>query len=132
MVKEPESMEELVYMTNRILDKGSIRVWVYKRPCPKCGKGLMGKPKDAKTGRPKVRAKEYVCPECSHTMEKEEYEETLEAEAKYVCPECGHNGEAAVPFKRKKIQGVETLRFTCGSCKANLDVTKKMKKKKKK
>ena len=132
MVKEPESMEDLVYMTNRILDNGSIRVWVYRKPCPKCGKGLMAKPKDKKTGKPKVRAKEYVCPECGYTVEKNEYEETLEAEAIYTCPECSHKGEATIPFKRKKIDGVDTLRFICESCGAKIDVTKKMKEKKKK
>lgn len=132
MLKEPESMEELVYFTNRFIDDGSIKVWVYRKPCPKCGKALMAKPKDEKTGKAKIRAPEYVCPACDHSVPKSQYEDTLEAEAIYICPECGKKGEASIPFKRKKIDGTETLRFVCGSCKANIDVTKKMKEKKKK
>ena len=131
MVTEPASMEELVYFTNRSLgDKGKVMCWVYRNDCPKCGKAKMGKPKDEKTGNAKIRAKEYVCPECNHTVEKQEYEETLTAEAKYTCPECGKDGEASIQFKRKKVDGVDTLRFSCQHCGANIDVTKKMKEKK--
>ena len=35
-------------------------------------------------------------------------------------------------FKRKKIEGTDTFRFPCEKCKKNIDVTKKMKDKKKK
>ena len=133
MVTEPESMDNLIYFTNRTLgDKGKIISWVYKQNCPACGKVKIGKPKDEKTGKTKIRAKEYVCPECGHTVEKEEYEATLTAEAKYTCPECSKEGEASTLFKRKTIDGVKTLRFQCQHCDANLDVTKKMKEKKNK
>jgi len=126
-VKEPESMDELIYYTNRDLDNGGeVMCWVKKQKCPKCGKGLMGKPLDSKTGKPKIRAKEYVCPECGYTAEKEAYEETLTAEAKYTCPHCKKKGEASAPFKRKKVKGVETLRLKCQHCGGNIDVTKKM------
>lgn len=133
MVTEPESMEALIYFTNRTLgDNGKIKCWVYRQDCPACGKAKMGKPLDEKTGKPKIRAKEYVCPECNNTVEKAEHEATLTTEAKYVCPECGKEGEATTQFKRKKIDGVDTLRFNCQHCGANLDVTKKMKEKKEK
>ena len=89
MVKEPESMEELVYFTNRFLGNGSIKVWVYRKPCSKCGKALMAKPKDEKTGKAKIRAPEYACPACKYIVPKLQYEDTLEAEAIYICPECG-------------------------------------------
>ena len=130
-LKEPESMDEVIYYTNRDLnDGGEVLCWVRKGPCPECGKGLMGKPRDEKTGKVKIRAKEYICPECGHTVEKKEYEETLTAEAKYTCPHCKKQGEATAPFKRKKIQKVETLRMQCQHCGGNIDVTKKMAEKK--
>jgi len=131
MLKKPESMEELVYMTNRdIGDDGSARCWVFKEQCDKCGKGPMGKPVDPKTKKVKVRAKEYVCPDCGNTVEKTEYEDTLTANVDYTCPECKHEGEIQVPFIRKKIKGVVTLRVNCEECKADIDITKKMKEKK--
>lgn len=130
MVTIPDSMDDLVYFTKRILgdkDEGKISVWVYRQKCPKCKKSLMGKPKDPKTGRAQIRAKEYQCPDCKYTVGKEEYEDTLEAEAAYTCPKCGNKGEGAVPFKRKKIQGVDALKFECSKCKTPIIVTKKMK-----
>jgi len=129
-LKEPESMDELLYFTRRALEGakgGKVMAWVSRQNCTKCGKGLMGKPLDDKTGKPKIRAKEYVCPECRHTVEKKEYEETLTADIKYTCPECGFEGETQVPFKRKKVQGVDALPFNCGKCNARILVTKKMK-----
>ena len=84
MVKEPESMEELIYFTRRTIGKGQAQAWVYKGDCPKCGKGKMGKPVDEKTGKVKIRAKEYVCPECGNAEEKNAYEETLQCEIKYT------------------------------------------------
>ena len=87
----------------------------------------MGKPKDEKTGKPKIRAKEYVCPECGHSEEKKEYEETLTAEIKYTCPKCGNEGEIEIPFKRKKIDGTDALVFNCQQCNEKILITKKMK-----
>ncbi|MBI2507923.1 hypothetical protein HYV89_03140 [Candidatus Woesearchaeota archaeon] len=136
-LKEPASMEECVYFTNRAVGTGKIKAWVFRENCPKCGKGVMGKPKDEKTGKPKIRAEEYACPECSHTIEKQEYEDTLTTNIKYTCPHCSHQGEAQQSFKRKKIQRlneetgkketVEAIRFQCEKCRNNIDITKKMK-----
>ena len=129
MVTEPEDMEQLVYFTRRTLgDKGKVMAWVYRKECPKCKKGVMGKPLKP-NGTPKIRADEYECPKCNYNVQKKEYEETLELEATYVCPHCKKDGEASVPFKRKKIEGVDTIRLTCTHCKGNIDVTKKMKEK---
>ena len=119
-------MKEVVYFTYRDVGSGSARVWVFKEQCTECGKGLMGKPIKP-DGKPKMRAKEYVCPECGFTVEKEEYEESLTASADITCPECGKDAELEVPYKRKKIKGVVTLRFECPHCQASIDVTKKMK-----
>lgn len=132
MVTEPENMEDLVYYTNRAIDEGFIMAWVYRKKCPKCGKALMGKPKDPKTGKVKIRAKEYVCSECGYTVPKKEYEETLEVEIKYTCPYCQHIGETTTPFKRKKFKGVDAIVFNCGNCGEKIPITKKMKAPKKK
>jgi hypothetical protein len=130
-IKYPNSMEECFYFTNRTLgEKGKVTAWVYKQNCPKCKKAMMGKPKDAKTGKPKIRAKEYTCPSCKYTVEKQEYEDTLSAQVAYICPKCQNKGEIEVPFKRKKIEGVLTLRVNCEKCGENIDITKKMKEKK--
>lgn len=130
-LKQPESMDECVYFTQRSLEngKGSVKVWVFKQTCPKCRKAIMGKPRDSK-GKVKTRAKEFVCPSCSYTVEKQAYEESLTANAEYKCPSCGHSGEAQISYKRKNIEGIPTLRFQCVKCQASIDVTKKMKEKK--
>ena len=103
-IKEPENMDELVYFTNRQLSggKGTVTAWTYKEKCPKCGKGIMGKPKDAKTGKVKIRATEYECPECKYSAPKEAYEDTLTCQAKYKCPKCSFEGDIEMPFIRKK------------------------------
>ncbi len=125
-LRRPESMEELVYHTFRDVGEGEITVWVFRETCPKCKKSLMGKPKN-KQGKAMARAKEYVCPSCGFSIEKSEYENSLVANIEYTCPGCKSKGEMQVPFKRKNIDGVLTLRVQCLKCRANMDVTKKMK-----
>jgi len=128
-MKQPTSMGEVIYFTNRQLgEKGFAKCWVFKEDCPECKKAKMGKPTDK--GKVKIRATEYVCPACSHTIEKKAYEETLTAHCMFTCPECGKEGEDSIPFKRKAVKGTKALRFTCSHCKANIDITKKMKEKK--
>ena len=134
---EPKSVDECIYFTNRCDDKGKIKAWVLKEKCPKCGKALMGKPRDKKTGKAKIRASEYVCPECNYTVNKEEYEDTLTINIKYTCTKCNNSDEISMPFKRKKIrrideetgkkETVETIRFECNKCGEKIDITKKMK-----
>jgi len=136
-IKEPESMDELVYFTNRSKNGGSIMAWVYREDCPKCGKAKMGKPKNPKTGKPKIRAKEFVCEECENVIEKEEYEESLNIQVKYTCPKCKHKGETEVPFKwkgtsffdeeKQKKVSVKAVVFNCDGCGEKILITKKMK-----
>jgi len=130
MVEIPESAENLVYFTNRSLGLGSIKVWVKKETCDKCHNAIMGKP-IGDNGKVKIRAKEYVCSSCGNVREKIEYELTLTAEAVYTCPSCGKSGESSIPFNRKKIKGVETLKFSCSHCNEEINVTKKFKEPKK-
>ncbi len=137
MLKEPESMDECVYFTRRIIGDGRISAWVFKEKCDKCNEGLMSKPKNPKTGKIKVRATEYVCSSCDNIEEKKEYEEKLTCNIKYKCPFCGFEGETQIPFKRKKVskineetgkrKSVEVLRFQCKKCNKDIDITKKMK-----
>lgn len=128
-MKEPTSTDELVYFTRRAVGNGRVMAWVYRKMCPKCGKALMNKPQD-KTGKVLIRAKEYVCPACGYTVEKKDYEETLTCEVKYTCQHCGYEGVAEIPFKRKKIGGVDTIVFKCAGCSKDIPITKKMKEKK--
>ena len=136
-LKEPESMSECVYFTNRIVGNGKIKAWVLREICTSCNKGLMSKPINPKTKRPKIRAKEYSCPSCNHTEEEQEYEDKLQMNVKYTCPACSNQNEIQVPYKRKKVQRfdeekqkkvtVEAVRFQCSKCSINIDVTKKLK-----
>ena len=97
----------------------------------------MSKPKDPKTGRPKIRATEYVCGSCGYKEDEAAYEDRLTANILYKCPYCKNEGEIQVPFKRKKVrrfneekqkkETVEALIFDCSKCKKRIEVTKKMK-----
>mgnify|MGYP000182777380 CR=1 FL=1 len=130
---EPKSMEECVYFTNRAVGEnftGMAKCWVFKEKCPKCKKGMMGKP--VENGKIKIRATEYVCPVCGYSEDKKSYEEKLTANIEYTCPKCKYNGQIQMPFKRKTIMGVKTLRFNCEKCSETIDITKKMKTIKKK
>ncbi|MBU0472267.1 MAG: hypothetical protein KKF89_01855 [Nanoarchaeota archaeon] len=124
-LKFPESMDECIYFTRRKIDNSTIVAWVFKEKCPECHKALMGKP--VEKGKVKIRAGEYVCPECNYTVEKGEYEDTLTCNIQYVCPFCQHKGEAQAPFKRKKFKGVDAVVFLCEKCGEKIAVTKKMK-----
>lgn len=128
----PESMDNLSYFTRRKFPAGKAIAWVEKGICPDCNKGLMEKPKDPKTGRPKIRSTIYACSNCAHEEPKAEYEATQTANVIYTCPHCQKDGEQSLPFKRKSIKGVQTLRVVCQHCGGNIDITKKMKEPKKK
>jgi ssDNA-binding Zn-finger/Zn-ribbon topoisomerase 1 len=122
----PTSMEELVYFTNRKFDKGKVICWVYREDCPKCGKVKMTKPQ-ADDGHIQIRAKFYECQACHNKVDKNEYEDSLEAFIIYSCPHCSYEAEQKVPFRRKKVKGVEALVFHCQKCNGKIYVSKKMK-----
>jgi len=135
-MREPKSMDECVYFTKRKDSESFAKVWVFKGQCPECKIGLMGKPRDSKTGRAKIRSNDYVCPECNYTAEKSKYEETLTASIQYEC-KCGNKSGIEVPFKRKKVmrfdeedqkkRSVDALVFNCSKCDQRFLITKKMK-----
>ena len=137
-LQEPTSMSECVYFTSRVLqNNGKIRAWVLREHCPKCQQGLMGKPLDSKTGRPKIRSELYECPKCKYQAPIQEYEDTLTISILYTCPHCSNKGETQSPFKWKKgkVLNIETgkestaplIKFQCSKCKKDLNITKKMK-----
>lgn len=136
-LKQPKDMSECVYFTRRDIGKGKVKAWVFKELCPRCKEGLMAKPKDPKSGKSLIRAKEYVCHKCNNSIEQKEYEDTLIVNIEYACPHCSHEGEIRIPFKRKKAKiydeednkqkTADVLRFTCSKCGKNIDITKKMK-----
>lgn len=127
----PNSMEEVVYFTNRKLESnGNAKAWAFRMDCPKCKKAKMGKP--VEDGKIKIRAKEYVCPACNYTEEKAVHEEKLTLCVAYTCPYCSNKSEAETSFKRKNFEGVPSFVFECGKCKKKIGITKKMKATKKK
>ena len=136
-LRQLTDMSECIYFTRRVIKKEKIKVWVFRELCPKCNLGLMGKPRDPKTGKPQIRAKEYICPKCNHIIEQKEYEDSLTANIEYTCSQCGYEGETQVSFKRKKLKifndedqttkTAEGLRFSCAKCSKSIDITKKMK-----
>ena len=107
-MKEPTSMEECIYFTNRNINSGKVKAWVFKEKCPKCGLGLMGKP--VEKGKVKIRATEYVCPECGYKEEKTEHEESLTLEAKYKCPKCSSRN-----YKKTFINKMDKICPYCNS-----------------
>ncbi len=125
-LKIPTSIDQVVYFTNRAKDKLRIKAWTYKKVCPKCKKGLMGKPIDPKTGKRKIRATEYICPECNYSEEKKAHEESLTLEAQYTCPACGKSGESTCVYKRKTFMGVPSYIITCQHCSEKIPITKKL------
>ena len=136
-MREPEGMDECVYFTNRGIGDGNVRAWVFRELCPKCKKSFMGKPKDPKTGKAKIRSDEYTCPSCNYTVEKQAYEDTLTICVDYICPKCKNQGKIEVPYKRKKVKRfdeeegkdktVDAVLFLCQKCNEKIFITKKMK-----
>ncbi|MFT7615944.1 MAG: DNA-directed RNA polymerase subunit M/transcription elongation factor TFIIS [Candidatus Woesearchaeota archaeon] len=132
MVTLPTSMDQCLYFTYRLDGKLKLKAWVYKKKCPKCGKALMGKPINPKTGRPKIRSTAYECSECHYEEEKVEHEESLEVEAIFTCPKCEAENEGTAPNKRKTYKGVKSYLVECSKCGEQIPITKKMKALKKK
>ncbi|MFT4311988.1 MAG: hypothetical protein ACMXYF_02060 [Candidatus Woesearchaeota archaeon] len=129
-LNEPTSMEDLLYFTNRTLENGGwAKAWVYRPEAPS-GKGKLGKPKDPKTGKTKVRSTVYVDDD-GNEYPKSEIDPTLLLEIKYRSPFTGEEGETTVPFKRKKYKGVDAFVFE--DAQGNkIPITKKLKEIKKK
>ena len=128
-LKKPDSAEECVYFTNRAIGNGSAMAWVFRKQCPKCKKGIMGKPLK-KGGKPDKKAGNYVCYSCGYTEPNEEVENSLAINVEYKCPHCGSEGETTAPYQRKTFEGVPSYIFECQKCGKKIDITKKLKEQK--
>jgi len=125
-LREPKSMEECFYFTNRTLgSRGQAKAWVYRPKCPKCGKGYLGKP--VVKGKVQKRAKEYICPVCGYKVPCSEIDKNLKIEIKYTCPFCGKSGETTAEYKLKNFRGVKAYVFVCEHCGKKIPLAKKMK-----
>lgn len=129
-LKKPESMEECVYFTNRIIGDGRATAWVFRKECPKC-KGIMGKPLK-KNGKIDKKADHYACYSCGYKESNEQAENSLTINVEYKCPHCGNEGEATTEYKRKSFEGVPSYVFECQKCRKKIGLTKKLKESKKK
>src|SRR3989344_242866 len=129
-LKKPESMDECIYFTNRIIGNGRATAWVFRKECPKC-KGIMGKP-IKKNGKIDKKADNYVCYQCNYSESNEDVEKNLTVNVDYKCPHCGNEGEATTEYQRKCFEGVQAYVFLCGKCGKKIGITKKLKEGKKK
>lgn len=131
-LKKPQSVEECIYFTNRtIIASGRAMAWVFRKECPKCKKGIMGKPQK-KGGKVDKKADHYVCYSCGYLESNEEVENNLVLNVEYKCPHCGNEGETTTEYKRKSFEGVPSYVFECQKCKKKIGLTKKLKEPKKK
>ena len=130
-LKSPDSMEECLYFTNRSIGEGYATAWAYRKECPKCKKGRLGKP-IKKNGKADKKAAYYECKECKYQESNEQVENSVKLEVQYKCPYCSYEGEAASEYKRKFFEGVPSYVFECGKCRKKIGLTKKMKGSKKK
>lgn len=128
MMDEPESMDDLLFFTNRVTDNMRIKAWTYRPTCPKCRKGKMGKPVNEKTGKVSKKAEVYECPACHHEMPEAEIEKIAVVDVIFTCPFCRKSGQTKTPYVRKPWKGVPAYVFECTFCKEKIGITKKMKK----
>ena len=130
-LKKPDSVEECVYFTNRAIGSGRAMAWVFRKECPKCKKGIMGKPQK-KNGKFDKKADHYVCYACGYSEKNEQVENSLVINIDYKCPYCGNEGETTSKYERKTFEGVPSYVFECQKCHKKIGLTKKMKESKKK
>src|SRR3989338_5837042 len=143
MLKKPSSVEECVYFTNRTIElpaslragsqagSGRAMAWGFRKECPKCKKGIMGKPQK-KNGKLDKKAENYVCYSCGYQESNDKVENSLTLNVEYKCPHCGNEGETTSEYKRKTFEGVPSKGFECQKCKKKIGLAKKLKESKKK
>ena len=129
----PESMDELLYFTNRKLPDGTkIIAYVERKTCPKCKKAPMGKPINEKTGNPKTRSPIYTCPECGYEEKKTAHEESCELQIQYTNPQGTQLKKATSPYKRRTWKGMKAFVFENEFLGEKYGITKRLKTKKEK
>ena len=124
-------MEECIYFTNRIMGSGRAMAWVFRKECPKCKKGIMGKPQK-KGGKLDKKADHYVCYSCGYSEGNDDVENSLLINVEYKCPHCANEAETTTQYQRKTFEGVPSYVFECQKCHKKIGITKKLKESKKK
>ncbi len=124
----PTSMEDLLYFSNRKMPDGvRIIAWVDKLTCEKCKKALMGKPINEKTGKVKIRAAVFVCPECEHEEPKTAHTKKLVMQIRYT-DETGKNWKSAqTAYTLKTWKGMKAYVFQNEFTGEKMGVTKRLK-----
>ena len=130
-LKKPQSVEECVYFTNRTIGDGRAMAWAFRKQCPKCKKGIMGKPQK-KNGKVDKKSDHYDCYACGYQESNEQVENNLILNIEYKCPHCGNEGETTSKYERKTFEGVPSYIFECQKCQKKIGITKKLKEPKKK
>ncbi|MFT4250264.1 MAG: hypothetical protein ACMXYD_02805 [Candidatus Woesearchaeota archaeon] len=127
----PDSMDDLLYFTNRKLPDGTkIIAYVERKTCPECGKAQMGKPINEKTGRPKIRSPIYTCPECGYEEKKQAHEDSCEVTIQYTNPEGTEMKTTTASYKRKTWKGMKAIVFHNDFLDERYGITNRMKTKK--
>ena len=129
-LKKPDSMDECLYFTNRIMGEGYATAWVYRKMCPKCKKDRLGKPLK-KNGKTDKKAPYYDCKKCGYQENNDEVEKNLDLEIEYKCQHCGNEGMTTSKYERKTFEGIPSYVFSCEKCNKTIGLTKKMKERKK-
>ncbi|MEK6942827.1 MAG: hypothetical protein AABX00_02080 [Nanoarchaeota archaeon] len=130
-LKMPSSVEDCVYFTNRTIGSGRAIAWAFRKECPKCKKGAVGKPMK-KNGKIDKKAEICKCNSCGYEEPTEQAESGLVLNVDYKCPHCGNEGQTTTEYKRKTFEGVPSYIFECTKCKKKIGITKKLKEPKKK
>lgn len=130
-LEKPNSVEECIYFTNRIIGDGRATAWVFRKECPKCKKDELRKP-STKSGKPDKKSPIFVCKSCRYEEKNEDVEKDLIINVEYKCPHCGNESETTAEYKRKSFEGVQSYVFECGKCSKKIGLTKKLKETKKK
>lgn len=130
-LKKPNSVGECIYFTNRTMGDGRAMAWVFRKECPKCKKGIMGKPMK-KNGKTDKKADHYDCYSCGYSESNEQVENSLMVNIDYKCPHCGNESDTTTEYRRKTFEGVQSYVFECQKCHKKIGLTKKMKETKKK
>lgn len=124
----PESMDDLLYFTNRKLPDGTrIIAWVERQTCAECGEADMGKPINEKTGKPKIRSSKYVCPECGHEEPKKQHEENCDIQIQYTNPEGTEKKTTTTKYKRRTWHGMKAFVFHNEFTDERFGITKRLK-----
>ena len=126
-LKQPQSMDELMYFSRRTVMDGRVVAWVFKPQCPECGDDRLEKPTNPKTGKKKTRSSKFVCETCGYEEKKKKTEERATVNIHYICPHCEHEGDTTTKYDRRTYLGKKAFVFKCDECWQEIPITKRVK-----